>query len=236
MFEDKVVIVTGGAKGIGLEIVKQFRDAGANVCVIDLLSNDYFQGDLKEAQEIEHFVAKVIEDYGKVDYLINNALPPMQGLHEADFDSFQSALAVGVTAPFYLSKLLSPHWNPAAAIVNITSTRDSMSQPNTETYSAAKGALRALTHSLAVTLGGKVRVNAISPGWIETSDTELDPKGSDALQHPVHRVGKSADIANMVLFLCSDKASFITGETIRIDGGMSRQMIYHGDNGWEFHS
>lgn len=235
MFKNKVVIVTGGAKGIGLEIVKQFRDAGANVCVIDLLPNDYFQGDIGEAAVIEQFIGKVIKDYGKVDYLINNALPPMEGLEEADFDSFQRALAVGVTAPFYLSKLLLPHWNQAAAIVNITSTRDSMSQANTETYSAAKGALRALTHSLAISLAGKVRVNAISPGWIETSGAEFDPKGSDALQHPVQRVGQPADIANMVLFLCSDKASFITGETIRIDGGMSRQMIYHGDQGWGFH-
>ena len=117
-----------------------------------------------------------------------------------------------------------------AAIVNISSSRDRMSQPQTESYTAAKGGIAALTHALAVSLAGKVRVNSISPGWIDTAYTVYE--GSDAVQQPVGRVGNPLDIANMVLYLCSDKAGFITGENICIDGGMTRQMIYHGDNGW----
>ena len=118
------------------------------------------------------------------------------------------------------------------AIVNISSSRDRMSQPQTESYTAAKGGISALTHALAVSLAGRVRVNSISPGWIDTDFTEYT--GADAVQQPVHRGGKPLDIANMVLFLCSEKAGFITGENICIDGGMTKQMIYHDDYGWRF--
>lgn len=117
-----------------------------------------------------------------------------------------------------------------ASIINISSSRDRMSQPFSESYAAAKGALNALTHAMAVSLAGKVRVNSISPGWIDNSGSLIT--GVDALQHPAGRVGKPEDIAEMVLFLCSEKAGFITGENICIDGGMTRQMIYHGDFGW----
>ena len=122
------------------------------------------------------------------------------------------------------------HLAEGASIVNISSSRDRMSQPQTESYTAAKGGIAALTHALAVTLRGKARVNSISPGWIDTDYKEYD--GPDAIQQPAGRVGNPMDIANMVLFLCSDKAGFITGENICIDGGMTRQMIYHGDHGW----
>ena len=124
-----------------------------------------------------------------------------------------------------------PHFAEGAAIVNISSSRDRMSQSQTESYTAAKGDIAALTHALAVSLAGKVRANSISPGWIDTTGTDFD--GPDAIQQPVGRVGNPMDIANMVLYLCSDKAGFITGENICIDGGMTRQMIYHGDNGWK---
>ena len=106
-----------------------------------------------------------------------------------------------------------------------------MSQPQTESYSAAKGGIAALTHALAMSLAGRVRVNSISPGWIDTAFTEWH--GADASQHPAGRVGHPLDIAHMVLFLCSDKAGFITGQDICIDGGMTRQMIYHNDHGWK---
>ena len=176
------------------------------------------------------FAEKVIAEYGKVDYLINNALPLMKGIAECSYEEFNYALRVGVTAPFYLTKLFLPHFSFGASIVNISSSRDRMSQPQTESYTAAKGGIAALTHALAVSLGGKVRVNSISPGWIDTAYTEYT--GSDAVQHPAGRVGNPLDIANMVLYLCSDKAAFITGENICIDGGMTRQMIYHDDFGW----
>ena len=230
MFTDKVALVTGGAKGIGKTIVEEFRKAGASVCVIDLLPNDYFTGNIADQTVLETFARKVIADYGHVDYLVNNALPLMKGINTCSWDEFNYALQVGVTAPFYLTKLFMPYFAPGAAVVNISSSRDRMSQPQTESYTAAKGGVAALTHALAVSLSGKVRVNSISPGWIEINGEVWT--GPDAFQQPAGRVGNPLDIANMVLFLCSDKAGFITGENICIDGGMTRQMIYHNDFGW----
>ena len=154
----------------------------------------------------------------------------MKGLNDCSYDEFNAALRVGVTAPFYLTKLFLPYFAPGASIVNISSSRDRMSQPQTESYTAAKGGIAALTHALAVSLSGRVRVNSISPGWIDTSFALY--AGPDAAQHPAGRVGNPMDIAHMVLFLCSDKAGFITGENICIDGGMTKQMIYHNDCGW----
>ena len=229
-FNNKIAIVTGGAQGIGRCIVEEFRKAGATVCVIDKQPGDHFVGDLADKNVLEHFAKEVIAKHGRVDYLVNNALPLMKGLAECSYEEFQYALSVGVTAPFYLAKLFAPHFAEGAAIVNISSSRDRMSQPQTESYTAAKGGIAALTHALAVSLAGKVRVNSISPGWIDTQYTVYE--GPDAVQQPTGRVGNPLDIANMVLYLCSDKASFITGENICIDGGMTRQMIYHGDNGW----
>lgn len=231
MFQNRVVVVTGGAKGIGKTIADEFRKAGAHVCVIDLLENDYFVGDLAEQTVLDAFADKVIADYGRVDVLVNNALPLMKGIDECTYEQFNYALRVGVTAPFYLTKRFAPYFAPGASVINISSSRDRMSQPQTESYTAAKGGISALTHALAVSLAGKVRVNSISPGWIDTDFTVYD--GADATQHPAGRVGNPLDIANMVLFLCSDKAGFITGENICIDGGMTRQMIYHNDFGWK---
>lgn len=231
MFQDKVAVVTGGAKGIGRAITEEFRKAGARVCVIDLLPGVYYTGDLADQAVLEDFARKVIADYGHVDYLIHNALPLMKGIDTCTYEEFNYALRVGVTAPFYLTKLFAPHFAPGAAIVNISSSRDRMSQPQTESYTAAKGGISALTHALAVSLAGKVRVNSISPGWIDTDYTVYE--GPDAYQQPAGRVGNPMDIANMVLYLCSDKAGFITGENICIDGGMTRQMIYHNEFGWK---
>lgn len=225
-FKDKVAVVTGGARGIGKCICEKFREAGAAVCVIDLLQNDFFVGDLADQATLETFAKKVIGTYGKVDFLINNAAPKMCGLESGSYEDFEYALKVGVTAPFYLTKLFAPYFAQGASIVNISSSRDRMSQPETESYTAAKGGISALTHALA----GKARVNSISPGWIDTAYTVYE--GADAVQQPTGRVGNPPDIANMVLYLCSDMAGFITGENICIDGGMTRQMIYHGDHGW----
>ena len=231
MFAHKVVVVTGGAQGIGKTIAEEFRREGAEVCVIDVLPNPYFVGDLADPAVLESFARKVTDDWGRVDVLVNNAPPLMKGIDACSYEEFDRALRVGVAAPFYLCKLFRPWFAPGASVVNISSSRDRMSQPQTESYTAAKGGISALTHALAVSLAGKVRVNSISPGWIDTSFKEYE--GPDAYQQPAGRVGNPMDIANMVLYLCSDKAGFITGENICIDGGMTRQMIYHNDFGWK---
>ena len=229
-FKNKVVAITGGARGIGKCIAECFASAGATVCVIDILENGYFVGDLADKETLERFAAKVIADYGHIDCLVNNAAPKSCGITECSYEEFEYAQRVGVTAPFYLSKLFAPHFAEGASIVNISSSRDRMSQSETESYTAAKGGISALTHALAVSLAGRVRVNSVSPGWIDTSFKVYE--GADAVQQPVGRVGNPLDIANMVMYLCSPMSGFITGENICIDGGMTRQMIYHGDCGW----
>jgi len=230
MFQNKVAVVTGGARGIGKCICEEFEKCGTEVCVIDLLDNPCFVGDIGEEQTLRRFADVVLGRYGHVDYLINNAMPLMKGIDSCTYDELNYALRVGISAPFLLTQLFLDHFAPGASIVNISSSRDRMSQPFTESYSAAKGGIFALTHALAVSLAGRVRVNSISPGWIDTQNHDYE--GPDAEQHPVGRVGNPLDIANMVLYLCSDKSGFITGENICIDGGMTRQMIYHGDSGW----
>ena len=234
MFENKVVVITGGANGIGRCIAEEFRSQGAKVCIIDTAPGDHFVGDLADRDTLETFAQAVIREHGRVDVLMNNAPPLFLGIDECSYEEFQRSMAIGVTAPFYLAKLFAPHFGPGASIINISSSRDRMSQPQSESYTAAKGGIAALTHALAVSFAGKVRVNSISPGWIDTAYTVYE--GPDALQQPAGRVGHPGDIANMVLFLCSDKAGFITGENICIDGGMTKLMIYHNDHGWSYQS
>lgn len=229
-FKDKVAIVTGGAQGIGMCIADEFRKAGAHVYVIDKQEGNHYIGDISDKNVLESFVQEILSKHNNVDFIINNAIPITKGLDECSYEEFQYALSVGVTAPFYLVKLIKDNLADGASIINISSSRDRMSQPQTESYTAAKGGIAALTHALAVSLAGKARVNSISPGWIDTSYTVYE--GADAIQQPAGRVGNPMDIANMVLFLCSEKAGFITGENICIDGGMTKHMIYHGDNGW----
>ena len=230
MFQEKVVVVTSGAGGIGKCISEEFRAQGAHVCVIDCVEGPHFVGDIADKAVLETFARSVVDEYGRVDVLVNNAPPGFVGIDDCSYEEFQRALAVGVTAPFYLSKLFAPYFSQGASIINISSSRDRMSQPQSESYTAAKGGIAALTHGLAVSFAGKVRVNSVSPGWIDTAGSVYE--GPDALQQPAGRVGNPMDIANMVLFLASDKAGFITGENICIEGGQTRLMIYHGDHGW----
>ena len=231
MFKNKVCVITGGANGIGKAIKEEFEKQGCKCYVIDVVEGNHYVGDISNKETLHKFVDYVIEKEGKIDYLINNAPPLFKGIDECSYEEFNYALSVGVTAPFYLSKLFMPYFNEGASIINISSSRDRMSQPQSESYTASKGGISALTHALAVSLSHKVRVNSISPGWIDTTSSTFE--GSDANQHLVGRVGEPKDIANLVLFLCSDKASFITGENICVDGGMTKLMIYHNDNNWK---
>lgn len=231
-FEGNIAVVTGGAHGIGKAIAEAFRREGATVHIIDIHPGEWFVGDVSDKECLETFAREVIRKSDHVDYLVNNALPIMKGINECSYEDFMYAQRVGVAAPFYLTKLLMPAFSEEAAVVNISSSRDRMSQAQTESYTAAKGGIAALTHAMAISLAGKVRVNSISPGWINTTGEGIAV--ADALQQPVGRVGRPEDIAEMVLFLCSSKAGFITGENICIDGGMTKQMIYHGEHGWTF--
>ncbi len=254
-FQDKISVVTGGANGIGRCIAEAFLDAGAKVAVVDLdaVSGErlvsrygaervlFVQGDIAEKAVLKRFAEQVLQRFKRVDYLINNACVSKKGiLSGCGYEDFDYVLRLGVLAPYYLTKLLDSAFAPGAAAVNIASTRAFMSQGDTESYTAAKGGISALTHALAVSLSGRVRVNAISPGWIETGayhkNEQFVPAHSepDRAQHPVHRVGTPQDIAKTVLFLCGDDASFITGENITVDGGMTKRMIYHNDEGWVY--
>jgi NAD(P)-dependent dehydrogenase (short-subunit alcohol dehydrogenase family) len=226
----KVAVVTGGAQGIGKAICEAFTEQGVAVCTIDLHDNDYFVGDIADEAVLQAFAARVIADHGAIDYLINNACLSRGGLDTCSYEDFNYVLRTGITAPFYLTRLFMPYLNTPASIVNISSTRALMSQADTESYTAAKGGITALTHAMAVTLAGRARVNAISPGWIDTTNSQF--RGPDARQHPVGRVGTPSDIVHAVLFLCDPKSSFITGQNLIIDGGMSKLMVYHDDCGW----
>lgn len=250
----RVAVVTGGANGIGRCIADKFLEQDYAVAIIDMdqekgelfaaayPERGYFmKGDITDQGVLDHFVQEVKTRYGRVDVLVNNACVGKGGIFNASYEEFNYVLRLGVTAPFYLSQQLLPLFQEGGSIINISSTRAFQSQSNTESYTAAKGGISALTHALSVSLASHhIRVNAINPGWID-SDSYLkqdEEKArysvSDREQHSAGRVGRPEDIAEMVLFLASDKAGFITGEDITIDGGMSRLMIYHDDYGWTY--
>lgn len=237
-FLGKKAVVTGGAKGIGQEIVKNLIAEGAQVIVLDqIMGNhspcDYFQGDVGVRASLEEFAQYVIGQYGSIDFLINNAAVTEKGLlSDCGYEDFLYVQQVGVVAPYYLTQQFKDYFSTGGAIVNIASTRWNMSQKDTESYTASKGGLVSLTHGMAMSLSGRVRVNAVSPGWIDTMETPLSEE--ERAQHPVKQVGIPQDIAKVVLFLCSAESSFVTGQNWVVDGGMSKQMIYHGDEGWTY--
>lgn len=228
----KTAVITGGTHGIGLAIARRFEAEGASVITIDLNQPCTIQTDLSDPDAIEKAAAAILEITEHVDILVNNAPPLFKGIHDCSYSEFMQALAVGSGAPFYLTKLLLPAFSAHASVLNLSSTREFMSQPESESYSAAKGAIGSLTHAMAISLGPQIRVNAIAPGWIETGSASHSL--ADDLQQPAGRVGTPDDIAALALFLSSSQAGFITGQTITADGGMSRLMIYDGEHGWRY--
>lgn len=254
---NRIIVVTGGAAGIGRCIVEHFASQGDTVYFIDRSRTDTlaevermrkqqckvtgFVGDIAEKQTLEEFAALVLSEHPEgIHCLVNNACLMHGGILEGcDYEDFLYVQRVGVAAPYLLAKLFKDHFQGLGSIVNISSTRAFQSQPNTESYTAAKGGITALTHALAVSLAGVARVNSIAPGWIDTGSYHNDQytptySQGDTAQHPSSRVGTPNDIVRAVEFLCDERNSFINGENITVDGGMSRLMVYHNDCGWSY--
>ncbi len=251
-FRGKVVAVTGGGQGIGLCLVHAFASQAAKVAFCDLnattghhwerrliregLDVVFVKADLGRAADARKFVTVAVHAFGRADVLINNVgiTDFGQEFLKRPLKEWHRILSVNLTSHFLCAQLFATHLiKSRGCIINIASTRALMSEPNTELYSASKGGIVALTHSLAITLGPLgVRVNCVSPGWIDTSEWQMEsstPKLSkrDHRQHPVGRVGRPEDIAEMCLFLASPRsAGFITGQNFVVDGGMTRKMIY----------
>ncbi|MCS6826329.1 MAG: SDR family oxidoreductase [Caldilinea sp.] len=255
MFEDlcgKTIIVTGGAQGIGKGIALQLLRLGAAVVIADqdeeagmeTLSEyaawgevRFVQTDVADEASAAHLAAEAMAWRGAIHGLVNNAgiaNPGATPVEQLSLDAWNRVLAVNLTGAFLCVKHAVPHLRRArGAVVNIASTRALQSEPHTEAYSAGKGGLLALTHALAVSLGPEVRVNAISPGWIDVSAWKKSRQRSlpalrpiDHAQHPVGRVGAPEDVAAMTAFLLSEASGFVTGQNFIVDGGMTRKMIY----------
>ncbi len=238
----RVCVISGVSSGIGNAILQRYIKEGYRVvcidkdCLPDMQEHpqvDFIQGDIGEKKVIESFCDHIKKSYDAIHLIVHNACLSKQGiLSGCSYEDFNYVLQVGVSAPYYMTSLLKELFAKGASVVNITSTRAFMSQQDSESYSAAKGGIYALTHALSVSLRGVCRVNAIAPGWIQTTEYEISEE--DRVQHSVGRVGEVADIVHMVEYLSSEKASFINGQTFVVDGGMSTQMIYHKDHGWEY--
>lgn len=251
---NRISIVTGGAAGIGRCIVESFAQHGGIVYFIDndaqatastlqrCQANGWnvaaMVGDIADPATVESFAQMVLSQHSRIHNIVNNACIMRGGVLEGSYDDFMYVQRVGVAAPFLFAKLFKDHFDGLGSIVNISSTRAFQSQANTESYSAAKGGITALTHALAISLAGVARVNSVAPGWIDTGhyhsdDYTPDCSPADLAQHPSGRIGEPADIARTVMFLCHPDNSFINGENITVDGGMTKQMVYHNDYGWK---
>jgi NAD(P)-dependent dehydrogenase (short-subunit alcohol dehydrogenase family) len=246
---NKNIIVTGGAQGIGKTTTLELIKKGYSVSVFEIdkeaieefkteiNSKDiaFFKTDVADEEGVKHSVRDAASKFGNISGLVNNAaIHANKPVTELTLDEWNRVIGVNLTGAFLCSKHASTYLKKShGSIINLCSTRAFQSEPNTEAYSASKGGILALTHALAMSLGPEIRVNCISPGWIDVSGIKKKAKTKqysltteDHTQHPAGRVGKAEDIANMVLFLLNPENSFITGQNFIIDGGMSRKMIY----------
>jgi NAD(P)-dependent dehydrogenase (short-subunit alcohol dehydrogenase family) len=237
--EGLTALVTGAGRGIGRAIAARFVDEGARVLVFDVdraavedaadeLGARAEVGSIASESDAARAVAAAVAWTGALHVLVNNAgiaNPANAPLEQLSLDAWRRVIDTNLTGTFLMTRAAAPHLRAAkGAIVNLTSTRAVMSEPNTEAYSASKGGIVALTHALANSLGPHVRVNAIAPGWIATSPEPLRPV--DHAQHPVGRVGRPEDVAALAAYLASSEAGFATGQVFTLDGGMTRKMIY----------
>lgn len=250
-FFGKVVVITGSGQGIGRATALEYAKRGASVIIAEIDEEAGLETreaivalggecialvtDVASEQSIKEMVNCVVERYGKIDILVNNAGVNItyESLFTRTVEEFEHFMRVNVTGAYICAKYCAMHMAEGSSIINIASTRAMMSEAHTEPYSASKGALIALTHSLANSLAHKVRVNAISPGWIDVAPfkKKKDRKFSvlteeDHLQHLSGHVGRPEDVAHAILYLTSEKAGFITGSNFVVDGGMTVKMIY----------
>ncbi len=252
MHKPRVVTITGGAQGIGKGIARHLLRLGYAVSIIDIDVEageecleefgilgplQFIPADIREEADVSDSISEILQRFGRLDGLINNAAlanPYHEPVEALSLESWNRVLETNLTGSFLAAKHAVPHLREVGgSIINIASTRALQSEANTEAYAASKGALVALTHALAVSLGPAIRVNCISPGWIDVSEwqkrserrtPELSER--DHLQHPAGRVGTPEDVAAMAGFLLSEEAGFITGQNFVVDGGMTRKMIY----------
>jgi len=235
--KSKVAIVTGGSLGIGQGICQALAHEGYVVYVMDrvaLQESDNiiaFYGDVADISARDAFLDFVLSKHSTLDLVVHNAMRFIPGVvSNTSIQHFEESLAMGISAPYHFALRLKDVMNEGSSFIHILSTRAFQSQKDNEAYSAAKGGLYSLTHALANSLGPRIRVNAIAPGWIDTKDSPLS--SADHLQHTAGRVGTIADVVNAVMFLSSEQAAFIQGQTLVVDGGMSKRMIYHNDDAW----
>lgn len=250
--QQKVALVTGGAQGIGRAITKKFLEQGFAVAIVDIDAEAgeeilsefqrigdviYVHADVSSENDAKSAVSECIARFGRLDVLVNNAgiaYPYSKKPEELPVEQWNRIISVNLTGAFLFAKFAIPFLKDTkGSIVNISSTRAFQSEPNTEAYTASKSALVGLTHALAMSLAGYVRVNCVCPGWIDVNDMQKSsfkkvfvPSEKDHAQHPVGRIGMPEDVAEMVYFLVSENAGFITGQAFVVDGGMSKKMIY----------
>lgn len=234
----QVALITGGANGIGKALVQTFKEAGFDVVFVDVDDHQgeelasacdasYHHVDVTQPEAIEVFFRQIDQEKVTFSVLVNNVgMMKVKPFLEVSYQEFDDVLKTNLYSTFLFSQHVARRMPTGGGIINIASTRAFMSEPNTESYAASKGAIHSLTHAMAMSLQPhNITVNAISPGWIETGDYQA-LTAADHSQHPSNRVGKPDDVARLALFLADRNQAFINGENIVIDGGMTKKMIY----------